>query len=146
MRTGIVAALVAMMLSRQALCERVHSGDAPVERWFGASAADFAAAGRFAGSPLRVKARFVKILAGGEGVAVQQQGIAPGGTLTFLVAAAGGEIRCEVSDQAKCGAIVREMKRATPLVIHGALDARRNAFLVDTIVQGWGRDQMEGGS
>jgi hypothetical protein len=146
MRTGIVAALVVMMLSRQALCERVHSGDAPVERWFGASAADFAAAGRFAGSPLKVKARFVKILADGEGVAAQGEGMSSGGTLSFLVAAAGGEIVCDMSARVKCGAVIHEMKRATPLVIHGTLDARRNAFLVDTIVQGWGRDQMEGGS
>jgi hypothetical protein len=135
-----------MMLSRQALCERVHSGDAPVERWFGASADDFAAAGRFAGSPLKVKARFVKILADGDGVAAQGGVVPSGGRLTFLVAAAGGEIVCDMSARAKCSAVVREMKRATPVVLHGTLDARRNVFLVDAIVQGWERDQMEGGS
>jgi hypothetical protein len=146
MRIEIVSVLVVLILARPALCERVRARGTAAERWFGVSAADFAGACRFAGSPLRVKARFVRKLTDGAGVAAHRQGMPSGGTLTFLVAAAGGEIVCEMSAQANCGAIVREMKRATPVMIHGALDARRNVFLVDTIVQGWGRDQMEDGS
>jgi len=146
MRIQIISMLTLITLARPALCERVRAGGTAVERWFGGSAADLAGAGRFAGSPLRVKARFVRELNDGEGAAAQRQGMPSGGTLTFLVAAAGGEIVCEMSAQANCGAIVREMKRATPVMIHGTLDARRNVFLVDTIVQGWGRDQMEDGS
>jgi len=146
MRVTIRSIMLALMiLVGPALCERLREGDGEVARWFGVSATDMAAAHRFAGRPLRVKARFVREPTDGEGVAAQQ-GMTSGRARSFLVVAEGGEIWCEMSAQATCGAVANEMKRGTPVVIHGTLDARRNVFLADTIVQGWGRDQMEDGS
>jgi hypothetical protein len=139
-----VMLLVALIVpASTALCERGQAGGRAAARWYGVTAADLAAAAEAEG-PLKIKARFVKKLT--DGGASRRRGKNPKSGLGFLVVAEGGEIRCEMGANAKGARNVRGMRRATPVVIHGTLDARRNVFLVDSIVQGWGRDQMKGGS
>ncbi len=145
MRIRIISVIAITLLTGPAFCARPGGADGKAAQWFGVSRADLAAAKRFAGRPLRVKARFVRELSDGEVVAARGR-MNPGRATSFLVVAEGGEIRCEMSAQAKRDAVVHEMKPGTPLVIHGTLDASRNVFLADTIVQGWGRGQTEGGS
>jgi hypothetical protein len=145
MRIQIIMALtLVVVLARPAVCESVHGADSAGGLWFGASPADLEEKGRFDGRALRIKARFMRELADEARVKERGDGKYLPRTITFLVAAAGGEIRCEVSARSKCSSVVRGMKPATPLVIHGTLDAGKNVFLVEAIVQGWGRNQMKG--
>lgn len=147
MRIWVLSLVALIMPARPALSERLHAADGgAVARQFGLTAADLTAPGKVAGEPLKIKARFVRELTGGWDTAEQRRGKASGATPSFLVAAEGGEIRCEIGAQAKGADAVRGMKIATPLVVHGTFDPRRNVFIVDAVVQGWGRGQMEGGS
>lgn len=146
MKIQVISLVAFIMLARPALSERLPAGDGAAARWFGVTATDLAAPEKAKGRPLKVKARFMRELTDGGGAAGQRPGKASMDKLSFLVAAEGGEIRCEMGANAKGADVVRGMKLATPVVIHGTLDPRRNVFHVDAVVQGWGRDQMEGGS
>ncbi len=146
MKTQVISLVALIMLARPAFSERLHAGDGAVARWFGVTATDLATPGKVEGGPLRIKARFVRELTDGGDAAEQRLGKTSSSKLHFLVVAEGGEIRCEMGAQAKGADVIHGMKVATPLVLHGTLDSRRNVFLVDAIVQGWGREQMEGGS
>jgi hypothetical protein len=136
-----VISLVAliMMPVYPGLCERAQIGAGAAARWFGGTAAELASES-VAGGPLKIRARFVRKLT--DKGALRRRGKSSGGGLSFLVVAEGGEVRCEMGDKARGADALRGMKRATPVVIRGTLDARRNVFMVDSIVQGWGRDQL----
>lgn len=123
------------------LCAAAHAGGgaSPAPRWFGASRADFARARELEGLPLKIKARFVRLL-GSPG----RTGKAPGGAFLFLVEAEGGRIACSARGDAGVAELLREMKHATPLVVRGTVDAGKRVFLVRTISQGWGKSQLEG--
>jgi hypothetical protein len=107
-------------------------------RWFGSSEEDFAHAAKLAGVPLRVKARFVRCLD------PATSGKADRARLRFLVEAAGGELRCEMNGRGDEADLVRDMKRCTPVVMEGSLNAKGKVFTVKRIVQGWGTSQLEG--
>lgn len=124
-------------------CAGVCAGEpakaAPKARWFGASHEDFARAKELTGLPLKIKARFVKALD-----PPKRGGKTPGGTVMFLVEAEGGKIACSMRRDAKDAELLRDMKHATPLVVHGAVDAKNRVFLVRSIAQGWGKSRLEG--
>jgi hypothetical protein len=124
-------------------CAGVFAGEpaktAPKARWFGASREDFARAKEFTGLPLKIKARFVKVLE-----SPKRDGKAPGLTVMFLVEAEGGKIACSMRRDAKDAELLRDMKHATPLVVHGAVDAKKRVFFVRSIAQGWGKSRLEG--
>jgi hypothetical protein len=121
-----------------ALCAGEPAKTAPKARWFGASREDFARAKEFAGLPLKIKARFVRALE-----SPKRGGKTPGRTVMFLVEAEGGRIACSMRRDAKDAELLRDMKHATPLVVHGAVDAKKRVFLVRGIAQGWGKTQLE---
>lgn len=120
------------------MCLRVAPGSAAgeQERWFSSSADDYAMAPALAGTPLRAKSRFVRVVSGGVNPS-------PG---RFIAACAGGEMTCEMRAAPGVAARVKDMKKGTPIVLHGTLDAHRNIFLVNGLEQGWGRDRVRGGS
>lgn len=138
MKIQIISLAAAVMLVGPALSGRLHAGDGAGARRSGAAAPS--------GGPLKIKARFVRELAAGGDKAGQPGGKIPVDKLSFIVAAEGGEMRCEAGARAKGADVLRGMKIATPLVIHGTLDSRRNVLIVDAVAQGWGIEQMEGGS
>lgn len=124
------------------LCAGVCAGEPakPAPRWFGASRADFRRARELNGLPLKIKARFVRMLE-----SVKWGVHAPDETVLFLVEAEGGRIACSLRSDGKNAALLREMKHATPLVVRGTVDAKRRVFVVRSIDQGWGKSQLEGG-
>jgi len=111
----------------------------PKARWFGASHEDFARAKELTGLPLKIKARFVKVIE-----SPKQGGKALSSTVMFLVEAEGGKIACSMRRNAKDAEVLRDMKHATPLVVHGTVDAKKRVFLARSIAQGWGKSQIEG--
>lgn len=114
---------------------------APVQEeppWFGQSESDFARAEKFLGLAVKVKARFVKLL-GVPGSRHRSRR-----TLTFLVAAAAGEIVCEINPRSRRAALLTHMKRATPLVLYGTIDSDTYVFHVKKLLQGWERKNVEG--
>lgn len=122
-----------------ALCASEQAKEGPGERWFGASPGDFSRAQELSGLPLKVKARFVRVLDPGAG-----RGKAARRSVAFLVEAEGGRIVCAIRRAAKDAELLREMTHATPVVVRGTVDAKGRRFLARSIVQGWGRSQLEG--
>jgi len=132
-----------MVCSRMALSYAVP--EEPKERWFGTSKEDFAKIQEFAGCTLRVKARLVS-----EAESLSARQAQPGKSspppLAFRVATGGGELTCRMESNAKSAKLLKDLKRGTPIVVHGTIDIRRNCFMVKKIEQGWGKNQTAGGN
>lgn len=115
----------------------------PKEQWFGTSEGDFAKIQEFAGCALRVKARFVSDSESLSGLQAQP-GKSSRHPLSFCVAAGGGDLTCRMESNAKSAKLLKDLKRGTPIVMHGTIDIRRNCFMVKKIEQGWGNNLMTG--
>ena len=112
-------------------------------QWYGSSTTDLAHAEKFAGRLLRVKACFVKKIATDKtGKQIRGRRLPP--VINFLVEAAGGEISCKINRRAPGMRLLRNMKRGTPIVMEGKLEGKRNTFIVEKMVQGWGQKQLDG--
>lgn len=131
----LIASLILCPASRGA-----EPAPAPApERWFGASRADLARMRQFAGLPLKMKARFIRVVGSPEGGARARR------TVEFAVAAEGGEVFCSLRRGARGAELLEGMQRGTPLVLRGRVDPKRGVFAARSIAQGWGKAQLAGG-
>ncbi len=125
------------------VCLSVSGTDLEDFQRYGSSHTDLTHAEKSAGRLLRVKARFVKeIVTYRTGKQIRGRRSSP--AIKFIVAAAGGEISCKINRHAPGAALLRNMKQGTPIVMEGKLEKKRNTFIVDKMVQGWGQKQLEG--
>ncbi|MCX6358009.1 MAG: hypothetical protein NT045_09095 [Candidatus Aureabacteria bacterium] len=125
---------------------QISTGSSPAAqkekiRWFGASKADFSCMRDFAGTPLMMKARFVRET--GDGGQVKKSDRKPS-RVTFLVSTGNGEATCEIDRASRDAKALGEMKIGTPLVLSGTVHARRDVFVVKGVVRGWGKDALAG--
>ena len=62
----------------------------------------------------------------------------------FIVDTAQEILLCATSKKAGGASLLRNMQRGTPIVMKGTLQEPPRIFIVDKLMQGWGKEQLEG--
>jgi hypothetical protein len=125
------------------LCGSLHSASKGNSGGRGATQTLYSEASRPPRNHGKVKACFVRMVKPSERIYPHRIANAKK-AFVFLVDTAQEILLCATSKKAGGASLLRNMQRGTPIVMKGTLQEPPRIFIVDKLMQGWGKEQLEG--